>query len=265
MFSLVKNGDLWYYQIDEFSKTQMVRHCFTTRNGGVSSGAYESMNLRVNCDDSKDNIMKNYGIICDEIGVDIKSLVLSKQVHKTDIIDVDSSLCGNGLFFENRFESADALVTAEKGVTLVTFYADCVPVFLLDRRKGVLALIHSGWKGTASGINALTAEHMIKKYSSNPEDIIAAIGPSIQECHFEVGDEVAEIFRDKFGSSCVKSYGEKQHVNLQKCIRAQLTKSGIDKKNITDSGICTYCSDLFYSHRRMGNERGTMAAIACLI
>lgn len=260
MFRLVTNGSLQYYTIDSFSATGRVKHCFTTRRGGVSSGCWKSMNLRVNSGDSRENILENYGIICGELGIDRERLVLSKQVHKTDIIDITAADCGNGLMLENKFESADALVTAETGVPLVTFYADCVPVFLLDKVKGVIALVHSGWKGTAGNIAALTAEHMKNEYHSRAEDIIAAIGPSIRACHFEVGEEVAEHFDGKY---IIGGY-DKPHIDLQGCIRGQLESVGV--KDITDSGICTYCNnDMFYSHRRTGDSRGTMAAIMQLL
>lgn len=243
-----------------------MKHCFTTRRGGVSTDEYESMNLRMNCSDSRENIMENYCIICRELGIDTDSLVLSKQVHGVDIADVGKKDCGNGFTCENSFESADALVTAEPGVTLVTFYADCVPVFLLDKRQGVLALVHSGWKGTAARISALTAEHMSAVYGSRPEDIIAAVGPSIRACHFEVGEEVAKVFIEKFGEECIVYGYEKPHVDLQRCVISQLSDCGIPPENITDSGICTYCrSDLFYSHRKTGARRGTMAAFAQLV
>jgi hypothetical protein len=264
MFTLVKNGDLCYYTIDSFTKTGLVKHCFTTRKGGVSTGCYDSMNLRMNCDDSRDNINKNYEIICDELGISTGSLVLSKQVHDVCIKDVTHKDCGNGFLYENRFESADALVTAEKGVTLVTFYADCVPVFLLDKRLGVLALIHSGWKGTVGKISTLTFRHMQDVYGSKSEDIVAAIGPSIRACHFEVGDEVCEIFRENFGDEFVINGFSKPHIDLQGCIKSGLSECGI--KDITDSGICTYCNnDLFYSHRKTGAQRGSMAAFAQLV
>lgn len=262
MFSLVKKGKLCYYIIDEFEKTGMVKHCFTTKHGGVSKGCCESLNLRMSSDDSRDNILKNYGIICDAIGIDSEKLVLSKQVHKTDIVDVTSADLGNGILYENKFQSADALVTNEKNVPLVTFFADCVPIFLLDTDKRVLALVHSGWRGTVSKIGALTVRHMIEKYGSLPEDIIAAIGPSIHQCHFEVGEEVASEFDARF----VDRNGSKPHVDLQGCIIKQLNDVGISPDRIIESGICTCCkSDEFYSHRVMGDKRGTMAAIAMLV
>ena len=264
MFRLVKNKDLWYYTIDSFTKTNMVKHCFTTRHGGVSEGCFESMNLRLSSGDSMDNILKNYSIIAKELGINEKKLVLSKQVHEAKVVDVTSKHFGNGIYKENEFESADALVTNEVGVPLVTFYADCVPVFLLDTKRRVLALVHSGWKGTVLEISKRTISHMREKYYTNPSDVIAAIGPSISKCHFEVGEEVCSVFREKFGEKWIATGYKKPHIDLQGCVKEQLLLAGVKEENITVSGICTYCDENFFSHRRMGNDRGSMAAYICL-
>ncbi len=262
MFRLVKNGNLCYYKIDSFEESGIVRAMFTTRHGGVSEGCWESMNLRINSGDKIENVRRNYEIIAKELLTDSKRFVLSKQVHKTDIKDVTEEHIGNGLWRDNAFESADALVTNVKNLPLVTFFADCVSVFLLDKKQEVLALVHSGWRGTADRISALTVEHMRDKYGSNPSNIIAAIGPSIRQCCFEVGEEVAEHFDEGF----IDRTQNKPHVDLQGTIFSQLLSVGLRSENITDSGICTVCkSDEFYSHRVMGNERGTMAAIAVLV
>lgn len=259
MFRLIERNGLKYYKIEEFENTGIVKHCFTTRHGGVSSGAYKSMNLRVNSDDAPENIRANYRIICDEIGVDANRLVLSNQVHENNVVSVGKKDCGNGLSKPQCFKSADALITGETGVPIVIFGADCVPVYFLDVKERVIALAHSGWRGTIKDIAAKTAQKMINEYNSKPENIIAAIGPSIGVCHYEVDDEPAEAFRKKFGDSVLEKH-TKFHVNMQKAIKMQLFNMGV--KNVTDSGICTFCeNDMFFSHRKNGNCRGVMAAI----
>ena len=261
MFRLVKNKNLWYYIIDEFEKTGHVKHCFTTRKGGVSENEYESLNLRMNCDDKKENILKNYDIICSELGINYKNLVFSNQVHEDNVIDVKKEHMGNGIIRENEFLSADGLVCSKAGIPLVTFYADCVPIYFLDTKNKVIALSHSGWKGTVKNIAQKTVNKMINDYNSKSENILCAIGPSICEEHFEVGDEVFEAFYP-LKESVYKKYGEKYHINLQKTIFNQLKNSGIPEKNIILSNICTYCnSDLLFSHRKTNGKRGVLAAI----
>ncbi len=261
MFRLKENKGIAYYTIDSFEATGLVKHCFTTRRGGVSEAQYHSMNLRMNCDDKRENVIKNFQIICEEIGVDYKKLVFSNQVHEDKIMPVDSRDWGNGITRPNSFDSADGLICAEPGVPIVTFFADCVPLFFLDVKKRVIALAHSGWKGTVLNIAAKTVEKMCGEYGCDRGDILTAIGPSIGECHFEVSDDVADIF-DKLPGGVTSAYGEKKHVNLQKTIINQLLKEGIYEKNITNAGICTYCnSELLFSHRKTNGKRGNLAAI----
>ena len=261
MFKLNTRGNLKYYTIDEFEKTGLVKHCFTTRCGGVSKNEYKSLNLRMNCDDKPENILKNYKIICDEINVDFKNLVFSNQVHDDKIYVVGKNDCGNGITKPQRFESCDALITNEPGVPLTVFGADCVPLYFLDTERRVIALAHSGWKGTVLRIGEKVIRTMVESFLSKPENILVAIGPSIGVCHFEVGDEVADVFRDNFGDTVLEKH-EKYHVNMQKAISLQLKACGIPEKNIINSRICTYCnSDLLFSHRKTKGRRGVMAAI----
>lgn len=261
MFQLIDSNGLLYYKIEEFEKTGLIKHCFTTRKTGVSKNEYESLNLRINCDDDEENIKTNFKIICDEIGVNYEDLVFSNQVHEDKVVCVTREDLGNGIKYENKFKSADALVCNQSGVPLITFFADCVPLYFLDVKNKVIALAHSGWKGTVKNIASKTIEKMKTSYKSLPEDILCAIGPSIGECHFEVGEEVFNEFSSlSFG--VVSKRDSKMFVNLQKTIENQMLDSGILKNNITVSNVCTYCrSDLLFSHRKTNGKRGSLAAI----
>lgn len=266
MFKLIEKGDLKYYKISSFEETKMVRHCFTTRHGGVSKGCYSSMNLRSNSADDWGNVLQNFQIIADEIGFSRDRLVLSKQVHEDVVHTVTDEDIGNGILFKNKFESADALITDKKNVPLAVFSADCAAIFFLDPIRGVIALAHSGWRGTVKRIGEKVVRKMVSDYGSKPADILIAIAPSIQEEHFEVGDEVAEIFIREFGEDTAVKYGERYHVNMQKAICRTLTDAGIMEEHIDDCGICTACNtELLYSHRKMGDKRGNMGAFLELI
>lgn len=264
MFKLNKKGNFEYYTIPSFEETGLVRHGFTTRKGGVSRGCYGSMNLRFNCEDTKENVLKNFRIAAESFGMDFDKLILSKQVHEDVIHTVTESDIGNGIAKENKFTSVDALITDKKGMPIVTLFADCVPLFFLDKRQGVIALAHSGWRGTVRRIGQKTIQKMKTDYDSRAEDILTAIGPSIQECCFEVGDEVAEIFAKEFGDKTVSTYGDRYHVNMQSAIRMQFEEEGIT--NIDDSGICTCCnSEFLFSHRKTNGRRGNMGAFMELV
>lgn len=264
MFKLNQKGDFFYYTIPSFEETGLVKHGFTTRAGGVSSGCYKSLNLRFHCEDKRENVLENFRIAAEMFGMEFDRLILSKQVHEDVIQDVSSADFGNGIAKENKFTSADALITDEAGVPIVTLFADCVPLFFLDRKKRVIALAHSGWRGTVKRIGQKTVEKMKRDYGCRSEDIIAAIGPSMQEDHFEVGDDVAQIFMSEFGEDTAVLYGERYHVNMQRAILKQLNEAGV--KNIDNCGICTCCnSDFLFSHRQTNGRRGNMGAFMELV
>lgn len=258
---LVRKGNISYYISERFEETGLVNHCISTREGGVSGGCYSSMNLRFNCDDTRENVLENFRLISEAAGMDSRRLVISKQTHDDVVHTVEESDIGNGIVFENKFESVDGLVTDKKRVGLVTLYADCVPLMFLDPIKRVIATSHSGWKGTVKRIGQKTVEKLISDYGSDPEDILCVIGPSIQVDHFEVGDEVAEVFIDNFGNDTAVKYGERYHVNMQLAIEKQLIGAGVQKRNIDNCGICTYCnSELLFSHRKTQGRRGNFGA-----
>ncbi len=266
-FSEVKKNELLYYTCDAFGSTGLVSHAFTTRCGGVSSGCLESLNLGVNRGDALSNVMENYDIICEAIGIKKENTVFSRQTHSDVVQCVDASFCGNGLFRENVFDDADALVTNERGVALTIFMADCVPLLFLDPVRRVIAACHSGWRGTVQRIAEKTVETMRDRYGSDPRDILCAIGPSIGPCCFEVDAPVANEFKEKFGSSFVRNREEgKFDVDLWS-VNAQILKEvGLSDKNVSIIKKCTFCSpDDFFSHRRMGTKRGSQVAIIQLL
>lgn len=266
MFELKNSGDVFYYTISSFEETGLVRHCFSTRRGGVSKGCYASMNLRFNCDDSRENVFENHKIMSEVIGSDFSRIVASKQVHEDNICYVTEEDCGNGLVKPNRFTSADALITDRRGVLLVTYFADCVPLFFLDRKNGVIALAHSGWRGTVKRIGQKTIQRMKSDFGSEPSDILAAIGPSVREECFEVGDDVARIFIEEFGTDVAVKHGERFHIDMQAAIRKQFAEEGIPAENTDDCGICTCCnSEILFSHRKTNGKRGNMGAFLELV
>ena len=153
------------------------------------------MNFRFHCDDTCENVLKNFEIMADTLGMDYNKLVLSKQVHEDVIHTVTEDDFGNGIVLENKFDSVDALITDKKGIPMVTLFADCVPLFFLDKKLGVAALAHSGWKGTVKRIGQKTSEKMKRDYGSRAEDIFNRYrSVKYRNVIFEVGDEVAEIF-----------------------------------------------------------------------
>lgn len=266
---VAQKGDLIYIRFPKLTATGKVRHCFSTRHGGVSKGDFSSMNLSFNRGDDRENVLENYRILCSAEGIDTENLVLSAQTHTNNVISVTKEDCGTGIY-KPSFSDVDGLVTNEKGVALVTQYADCTPLLFCDPVKEVIATSHAGWRGTAKLIGKVTVEKMVEEYGCDPKNIVAAIGPCIGKCCYEVDDPVFNAFKkinflntDDFLTP--KANG-RYMLNLVEANRRILIAAGVAEENIDCSDICTNCnSEALHSHRATGGKRGNLAAIIQLI
>jgi len=263
---LRKKGEVIYWTSHLLEKTNIINHCFTTRIGGVSKRPYDSLNLGIKKPDSRDAVLKNYEIIGETMGIDVHNMVLSDQIHLDKIRYVDTSDRGKGLFYNSDIVGYDGLMTDKKNVALVTFYADCVPLFFVDTKKRAIAMSHAGWKGTVLKIAQKTLNAMKDKFDTNPQDCVVAIGPSIGQCCFEVGLEVVEIFKANFENwrcFCYIKENGKGYIDLKRCNQLQLIEMGIPASNIDVSSECTCCSkETFFSHR---GDRGTTGSLSGII
>ncbi len=247
-------------------KLDFINHAFSTRIGGVSEGPYKSMNLNFKRGDDPDKVTENYRIFCRAAGFDFDSLISSSQDHNTFVRRVTKKDCGIGITRPNDIESVDSLITNEPGVTLVTHYADCTPIFLADPEKKVIGLAHAGWRGTVDKIGELTVEKMKSEFGCDPSDIIAVIGPAIGACCYEVDTPVYEKFAcltELKPAYFTKMLGHGKYlVDLKETNRRMLMDAGLLSINISISDVCTKCnSGLMYSHRASGGERGGLVAM----
>ncbi len=261
-FILKKYGDIKYYVDEKIASAGGVSHIFTTRHGGFSTGQLSSMNMSP----SKENIETvklNYKAVCMCENIAAEKCVLSHQTHTDNIKIVTESDAGKGLFTESDIKDIDGLITNVKNLPIVIFYADCVPVLLYDPVKKVVATVHAGWRGTINNIAGKAVKIMKDAFGCAPDNILAAIGPSISSCCFETGEEVIKEFVSENLSDCVLKRDNKNFVDLQKSNKILLQKQGVNE--ITISGLCTKCRcDEFFSHRGCGPDTGRMALIACL-
>lgn len=255
-----------YLAFPALERTGIVCHGFSTRMGGVSTGVYSTMNFALLKGDDPDHVRENYRRMAKAIGVDQEKMVLSWQTHTTNIRKVTEDDAGKGITRERDYHDIDGLITDVPGLTLVTFYADCVPLYFLDPVRRAVGLSHSGWRGTVGRMGQATVEAMGREYGSNPGDIIACIGPSICQDCYEVGEEVAAEFRRAFSEKywpellCAKPEG-KYLLNLWRANEIVLLEAGVKAENIQVTDICTHCNpDYLFSHRTMGSERGNLAA-----
>ena len=236
-------------------------HCFTTRHGGVSTGSQSSLNLAIGRGDSLENVEQNLRILGNALGFDPAKLVMTMQIH-SDIVRVVTDADCNGPCHRN-YPQCDGLVTNTPGVALLIFTADCTPLLFHDPVTGAVGAAHAGWRGTAKGIGARVVEAMVRSFGSRPEDIRAAIGPNVGQCHFETDADVPEAMTAAFGDE-VKQYiekkGEKYHLDLKAINALVLRRAGVRHIEISDA--CTMCQpNRFWSHRVTWGDRGSQGAI----
>lgn len=266
--TLYLENSLPHVQFNKWQDDPHMSHCFTTKLGGVSQGECESLNLGFNRGDEQANVFENYKRVCQLLEVPFESLVLSRQVHETHIKEVSLKDAGNGISYANKWESVDGIYTKERGLTLVTHYADCVPLFFYAPKYGMIGMAHAGWRGTVQGIGKKMIKIWHEKHHIPLEDIEVGIGPSIGPCCFEVGKEVATIFIEQFGNTdfiMKHKEDEKYHINLWACNEKVLRDAGIKQVQIAKAEMCTCCqSDIFYSHRKTQGRRGTLGAFMYL-
>lgn len=253
-----KLGTLEFSVCDEIA----VPHCFSTRLGGVSSGCLASLNLGLHRGDSPENVVENFRILGAGVGFDWKKTVFTRQTH-TDIVRlVDGANAGEGLLRPVEPE-CDALITNTPGLALCAFSADCTPILLWDEKTGAVGAIHAGWRGTVAGIGEKTVQAMERAFGTAPGDLVAAIGPCIGLCCFETGPEVPQALRGCLGKAAepfIAARGEKYLVDLKGANRAILERAGV--RQIAVSSECTRClPQRYWSHRRTGQQRGSMAAV----
>ena len=236
-------------------------HCFTTRHGGVSTGALSSMNLAIKLDETDENVTENFRILGDALGFAIDDLVLTRQTHTDIVRTVGHSDC-NGCFHRN-YPECDALITNDSGVALVIFTADCTPILFHDPVTGAVGAAHAGWRGTASAIAAKTVDAMCRDFGCKAENIHAAIGPNIGFCHFETDSDVPDAMIAAFGEevrSFIRQSGDKYYVNLKEINALILRRAGVHHIEISQD--CTMCQpDRFWSHRITGGNRGSQGAV----
>ncbi len=270
IFTIKQTGETPVLQFSIFNQTDMVKHGFSTRLGGVSTGIYASMNLGQSRGDDPEKVQRNYRIIADTIGVSTEWMVCSDQTHTTNVKVVTKEDAGKGLLQPKDYQDIDGLITNVPGLCLVTYYADCVPLLFLDPVQKVIASSHSGWRGTVGHMGKITIQKMQSEFGCRPEHILAAIGPSICQDCYEVSEDVIQQFQQAFPENIwadlyYRKENGKYQLNLWKANEWILLNSGILPEHLAVTNLCTCCnSDLLFSHRASHGKRGTLAAFLAL-
>lgn len=260
-----------YIQFKNLSATGIVKHGFSTRKGGVSTGIFSSMNLNFKRGDDPDAVMGNYRRMAAALNMRVEDMVLSDQTHTTNVRVITEEDRGKGILKPQDYSDVDGMITNVPGIVLVTSYADCVPLYFVDPVRKAIGLSHSGWKGTVGHIGQKTVWKMHEVYGSEPKDIVAAIGPSICQSCYEVSDDVAEAFRANFTADeaadiLLDKGNGKYQLDLWKANWYVLTDAGILPEHLSVTDLCTACHpDLLWSHRKTNGQRGGLSAFLSLI
>ena len=257
-----ENGAL-YVICDELSREGGCSHFFSTRIGGFSGEHLKSMNLGLERGDSLENLEKNYNAAAKAAGISENGFCFTKQVHGDEIRTVtinDIRPVREG----RSVPECDGLVTANKNTPLVCVSADCVPILIYAPQKGICGVVHAGWRGTALGIVKKAVMKLKNEFSVFPYEIIAAIGPSISACCFLTHMDVPEALYDGIGAVAdgyINTASDGRYSVDLKGINAELFRTaGVERVFISED--CTCCNaDKYYSHRRDGAMRGSMAAV----
>ncbi|HBL84191.1 MAG: hypothetical protein A2Y17_07950 [Clostridiales bacterium GWF2_38_85] len=256
----VKQGLIKYLVSPLFEKYH-IPHLFSTRAGGVSKGVFESLNFSVgqgNVKDSRENVEHNHMLAAKQLGSEAGDICRTYQTHSTNVEFAQHKNCGIGFEY-----GVDGLITNEEHILLSIRTADCTPILIFDTENNACAAVHSGWRGALNGIIIEAVQKMQKQYGSDPRRMIAAIGPAAQVCCYEVGKELYESFHavsSEYDQAFILKQ-DKLYLSVPEINVIQLIKLGVPEQNISQCSLCTICNpDLFFSHRRMGTVRGTMAA-----
>lgn len=262
-----ENKGVTYLTYPAFEKFPEFYHGFSTRLGGVSKGIYSSMNLSFTRGDEEEAVLENYRRIADAIGFSMEGIVCSDQTHTVHIRQITEADKGKGVLQKKDYTDIDGLITNVPGITLTTFYADCVPLFFLDPVNKAAGLAHSGWRGTVDRMGEKMVKAMKDAFGSEPENLYAGIGPSICQDCYEVSADVADRFREEFqgyeedAGLLYKTKPGKYQLNLWKANEIVLTEAGILREHISFPGICTCCNPEFlFSHRASQGKRGNLCA-----
>ncbi len=255
-----KGASLQYLTIPQWSKWG-IKAAFSTRELGVSQKPYSSLNLALHVGDAPEAVLENRKIFLSTLGHVPENCVVGNQVHGTKIVSVTEQERGRGMFeLASAIPECDGMVTTES-IGLMCFFADCVPIYFFNPRIGMTGLAHAGWKGTAHRIIRKVVEQM-KQAGGLVQDCHAAIGPCIGPCCYDVGEDIAEVFREKFNDvSCLtNTRSQKYKLDLVKANQRVLEEEGFRPENIVVADLCTSCHpEYYYSYRRDGNT-GRMAA-----
>lgn len=284
-----ENQEMAYFTFAGLEQTGIVEHFFSTREGGVSSDYLYSLNFSFTQGDTKENVIENFRRAAAHLGMTCGDIVCTQQTHTTNVRKVTAADKGKGVVCERDYTDIDGLITNASGIILAAFYADCVPLFLVDPVNRAIGLAHSGWRGTVEKMGKVMLEKMSAEFGTKPEDVRVAIAPAICQSCYEVSAEVALAFAETFAKDDAKAQEylvryqqDMTQQDIDNCLMYQkengkyqlnlwyanfrvFRDAGVPDKQIEVTDVCTCCnSKLLFSHRASKGKRGNLGAFLML-
>lgn len=246
-----------------------IRHGYSTRLGGVSTGYFAEMNLAA-LKEPPEIIQENYRRIAEALHMDEKRVVLTYQTHSSGIRVVTEADAGKGPFRERDYTDTDAIITNVPDLPLAALSADCCLLYFADPVKKCIGLAHAGWRGTAADIAGKTIKKLTETYGTDPKDLLCALGPSICQDCYEVSEDVIQAFRLQFDAAAMEILAARNErgryqLDLWRANRMLMIRAGVPETQIEITDLCSKCNpELFFSHRLLGEKRGVTAALLCI-
>ena len=259
----IKKENIEYLQFNRLNKySDIISHAYTV---GIEKNyrTFKANREPLSKIDYKNNL-NNYKILCENIELDYNNLIKANQAHTDNVLCIDEFERLDTIDTQNQ---SDGLITNKKEIILATTNADCILLLFFDPIKKVIANTHSGWKGTLQEISRKTVDKMIKNYGCNPNDVIVCICPSIRKCHFEVGEDVKDMFYKQFKKlgntdEFIIKDNRKYYIDTVLINKIILRQAGILEENIEDSEICSVCNkEIIHSFRAEGENYGLATAL----
>jgi YfiH family protein len=262
--------DFIYLTFPGLSGLAGFRHLITTRAGGVSEGIFSTMNLSFTRGDDPARVTENFRRVAAVMGTSIDRIVSTDQTHTVNLRRVTAADAGKGVTRERDYSDIDGILTDTPGIVLGGYFADCVPLLFFDPVKKAAGISHSGWRGTVKRMGEVTVRRFAEEFGSRPEDLRAAIGPSICRDCYEVSGDVAEAFEKEFGDDARLMLTDgrkpgKYQLDLWAANRYILEHAGVLPEHIEVTDICTCCNpELLFSHRASHGKRGNLGAFVMI-
>lgn len=250
-YRIIEKNNVEMIEVTPINSTGIAEGYCSTRHGGISNGPTATMSVNLYKKFDVEAGQENFRIFCNAINVNPAKIITNRLIYGTDVVRCVDSSDLIDIYDEPKAPHADGLVTNDPEITLFLYAADCAIIQFLDKRKKVIACCHAGWKGSLCGIIENTVKAMQENYGCSTEDIVGVILPSIAKCCFEVGEEVANQFKEAGYVRFIDSSKTKPHIDLFGVNAEILRKAGLSENNIHKIELCTYChEELFHSFRR---------------